>query len=465
VWWRQAVLYQVYVRSFADSDGDGVGDLRGLRDKLEYLQWLGVDALWLSPTFPSPNVDWGYDVADYRDVNPEYGSLAELDALIADAGARGIRILLDLVPNHTSDRHPWFLDARSARDATHREWYVWVDEPNNWRSVFGGSTWEWDEATRQYYLHLFAKEQPDLDWWNEDVRAAFDDILRFWFERGVAGFRIDVANGLIKDRQLRDNPPARPKARPLERRIGQHGLYSDNRPEVHDVHKRFRRVADEYDNRLLLGETLVSLEETATYYGDGDELHLAMNFPFANASLEELPRVVADTEDIFPRYAWPVYFGSNHDLFRLATRWAHGDERLAQCALVALLTIRGTPILYMGDEIALEDVPVPDGRRLDVAEPSRDPCRTPLPWTPSGQEWRDPWLPLGPTDRNVEAQRDDPSSTLNLVRRLIALRKEFVDAPNERVSDEPWRFRRGDRVIEIDFASREALLDGEPLLR
>jgi alpha-glucosidase len=454
MWWRSAVLYQVYVRSFADSNGDGVGDLRGLISKLDYLEWLGVDALWLSPTFPSPNVDWGYDVADYYEVDPVLGTLADLDELIADAGARGIRILLDLVPNHTSDRHPWFVDARASVAAAHRRWYIWTTQPNNWVSVFGGSAWEWDEHTREYYLHLFHRGQPDLNWDNTAVAAAFDDILRFWFDRGVAGFRIDVANGLVKDRELRDNPPAGRDDRPIEQRIGQVVVYSGNRPEVHDVHKRFRRVADEYEERLLLGETLVSLPQMRDYYGDGDELHLAMNFPFANAALEQLPAIVAETERILPAHAWPVWFGSNHDLGRLATRWAHGDEALARRALTALLTLRGTPILYAGDEIALEDVPIPDDRRLDPAEPPRDTCRTPMPWTRSGDEWRDPWLPLGTTGRNVEDQRADPESTLNFVRDLIARRKAFALEPYEEVSRQPWSYRRGDHVVEIDLDAR-----------
>ena len=457
MWWRQAVLYQVYVRSFADSNGDGVGDLRGLIGKLDYLEWLGVDALWLSPMFPSPNVDWGYDVADYYDVDPTLGTLADLDELVAEARRRGIRILLDLVPNHTSDRHPWFVDARSSRNASHRDWYVWVDEPNNWVSAFGGSAWEWDERTRQYYLHIFHRGQPDLNWWNEDVRRAFDDILRFWFERGVAGFRIDVAHGIVKDRKLRDNPPAGPAAKPFELRLGQRAVYSSNRPEAHDVLKRFRRISDEFDERVLLGETYVfELERTVAFYGDDDELHLAQNFPFALAKLAELPDVVARTEALLPPSAWPVWFGSNHDLGRLATRWAHGDEHVARCALVALLTLRGTPILYAGDEIALEDVPLPVERHVDPAEPSRDPCRTPLPWTRSGDEWRDPWLPLGSTERNVEDQRAEPSSTLHLVRDLISARRQFVREPYAELSRDPWTWRRGTRVIEIDFAAGAA---------
>ena len=243
-WWRDGVLYQIYVRSFADSNGDGIGDLRGVIEHLDHLGWLGVDGVWLSPVNPSPDLDWGYDVSDYRDVHPDLGDLRTLDELVGEAGSRGIRILLDLVPNHTSDRHPWFVDARSSRDAAHRDWYVWADPradgspPNNWRSIFGGSAWELDPTTGQYYLHNFLPEQPDLNWWNEEVRHEFDDILRFWFDRGIAGFRIDVANGLIHDPELRDNPAATEDDPPEIRRRGQRQVYNLNRPEVHEIYSR-----------------------------------------------------------------------------------------------------------------------------------------------------------------------------------------------------------------------------------
>ncbi len=265
-WWQSAVLYQVYVRSFADSDGDGVGDLRGIVDRLDYLEWLGVDALWLSPVTISPDKDWGYDVADYTDVQPAFGGLSALDELVADAGRRDIRVIVDIVPNHTSDRHPWFEESRAARDSPRRDWYIWADPkpdgspPNNWRSAFGGGpAWTLDGRTGQYYMHNFLPEQPDLNWWNDDVRAAFDDILRFWLERGIAGFRIDVAHGIVKDLELRDNPdPAV-------------STYNANREDVHGVLRRWRRVVDEYQpNRVLLGETWVmELDRLARFYGSG----------------------------------------------------------------------------------------------------------------------------------------------------------------------------------------------------
>ena len=333
-WWQRAVVLQIYPRSYQDSDGDGVGDLRGLCSRLEYLEWLGVDALWLSPTFPSPNDDWGYDVADYRGVHPELGTLEDMDALLAEAEARGIRVLLDLVPNHTSEQHPWFR-------GEHRDWYVWADPapdggpPNNWRSVFGGSAWEWSEPDGRFYLHNFLRSMPDLDWWNEGVRAEFEDVLRFWFDRGVAGFRIDVAHGLVHDRQLRDNSPAEPGDSATLQRMGQRLDRSLNQPEVHDVYRAWRRLADGYEpSRALLGETYVmELERLASFYGTGrDELHLAFNFTFLHADLDAdvLRDCVERTEAALPDGAWPVWTSSNHDVERFPSRWADGDERRAR---------------------------------------------------------------------------------------------------------------------------------------
>ena len=447
-WWRDGVIYQVYPRSFADSDGDGVGDLRGVIDRLDHLAWLGVDGIWLSPTFPSPNADWGYDVADYRDVHPELGTLETLDELVAAAGERGIRVLLDLVPNHTSDEHAWFVEARGTPDAPHRDWYVWRDPgpdggpPNNWRSLFGGSAWELDEASGEYYLHLFHRKQPDLDWWNEEVRAEFDDILRFWYGRGIAGFRIDVAHGIVKDRELRDNPEAREDDAAHDRRLGQRPEFSMMRPEVHDVLRRWRRVSSAFDpERVLVGETFVhDVETLATFYGTGvDELHLAFNFVFlfAEFTAATLAPVVARTEELLPPEAWPVWTLGNHDVTRFATRWAEGDERRTRLALMLLLTLRGTPVLYQGDELGLEQVDVPADRVLDVD--GRDGCRTPIPWTREGG-WRNPWLPLGDTARNVEDERRDPGSILNFTRDLIGrrFRAGRDEEDNVKTEERPW---------------------------
>ncbi len=341
-WWQEAVLYQIYPRSYQDADGDGVGDLKGITSRLDHLQWLGIDGIWLNPTYPSPNADWGYDVAGYYGVHPELGTLEDLDELIAQARERGIRVLLDLVPNHTSIAHPWF---RERPDL-----YVWSDDPpNNWRSQFGGAAWSKDTETGRHYLHNFLPAQPDLDWWNEAVRDEFDDILRFWFQRGVAGFRIDVCHAIVKDRELRDDPAATEADHPEHRRKGWRPVFSMNRPEVHDVIRRWRSVADEHE-AILVGETYVlQLDQLIPFYGDGsDELHLAFNFLFVHEPLDvaRMRAVVEHMEAHLPQAAWPVWTGSNHDAGRLATRWAKGDPDLARCALLMLLTLRGTPFLY-----------------------------------------------------------------------------------------------------------------------
>lgn len=464
------MIYHVYVRSYADADGDGVGDLPGLVSRLDHLAWLGVDAVWLSPTFPSPNADWGYDVSDYLGVHPELGALADIDRLIAEADRRGLRVLLDLVPSHTSDAHPWF------HDPARRDRYVWADPgpggapPNNWASTFGGSAWTLDPSTGRYYLHNFLPEQPDLDWRNEEVRDAFDEILRFWFARGVAGFRIDVAHGLVEDRLLRDNPPAQPGDPAAWLRTGQRPFYNAGRPEAIDVHRRWRRVAAAHEpERLLLGETYLDTVERLVPYLVPDGLHLCMNLPFLHAPFvaEELARVVGRTEALLPTEATPLWHASSHDDGRLASRWCAGDEDAARCALVALLTLRGACILYQGDEIALENGPVPPERVRDVA--GRDPGRTPMVWsdtdgagfTVAGAE---PWLPIGSRARNVAAQRDDPGSTLTLARDLIALRRrpplagayEPVDAPAG-----VWAFRRGGgALVALNLGDRVARLHG-----
>jgi alpha-glucosidase len=399
VWWRDGVLYQIYPRSFADSDGDGIGDLRGIIDRLDHLEWLGIDGIWLNPTMPSPNEDWGYDVADYRDVDPALGTMADLDELIEEAGRRGIRVLLDLVPNHTSDQHAWFQEALGDRDAPHRDYYVWADPkrdgspPNNWVSNFGGSAWALDEASGQCYLHNFLPTQPDLNWWNDEVREEFDDILRFWFDRGIAGFRIDVCHAIVKDRELRDNPAATPDDHPFIRERGFRQVFSMNRPEVHDVLRRWRALVEQYDpKRILVGETYVlDLDTLIPYYGKGDdELNLAFNFLFVHSEfdVDAMRGVVEAVEERLPPTSWPVWTGSNHDAGRLTTRWAGDDPARARAAVMMLLTLRGTPFLYYGDELALPEVPLdpataldPVPRRTGNPDRNRDRCRTPMQWT------------------------------------------------------------------------------------
>jgi alpha-glucosidase len=488
-WWRSGVLYQIYPRSFADSNADGVGDLRGIIDRIDYLGALGIDAIWLSPITVSPNADWGYDVSDFTAVQPDLGTMSEFDELIVEAHRRDIRILLDFVPNHTSERHPWFVDSRSSKESRHRDWYVWADPkpdggpPNNWVSSFGGAAWTLDDATGQYYLHNHLVEQPDLNWWNEEVRDEFDGILRFWFDRGVDGFRIDVCNIIIKDAELRDNPPAT-EDDPLDVQLfGQRPVFSANRPEVHDVLRRWRRLAESYDPpRVLLGETPVEdLTELGRFYGTAlDELQLAFNFPFINAPFDAvvMPGIVDRIEAALPAGAWPAWTGSNHDMSRLATRWAGDDPRRIRAALLMLLSLRGTPVLYQGDEIGLPDTTVEPPNLRDPlgvvywpAYAGRDAMRTPMHWRdePGGgftDPGATPWLPLGDTATNVESQLADPSSTLRLVRDLLAVRKRTpdlnlgsyaaLDAP-----DAIWAWRRGDRhAAVVNCSELTATIEG-----
>jgi alpha-glucosidase len=493
-WWHGGVLYQVYVRSFADSNGDGIGDLQGLIDRLDHLEWLGVRGLWLSPITASPDRDWGYDVSDYRSVHPELGDLETFDRLVLESARRGIRILVDLVPNHTSDRHPWFVDARSSPDAAHRDFYVWVDPggdgapPNNWLSSFGGPAWTFDEPTGQWYLHNFLTEQPDLNWWDERVRDEFDGILRFWLDRGVAGFRIDVAHAMVKDRALRDNPPTTEDDHPVVRRLKLREVHNMNQPEVHDVLRRWRRVVDSFGpGRMLVGETWVfGLDQLVAFYGTGsDELDLGFNFPFAFAALdaEELGALVEATEARLPRGAWPVWFGSNHDVGRFPTRWCGDDEARIRCALVLLMSLRGTAFLYYGDEIGMPEVPVPRERLRDPVGirrwpegRGRDPSRTPMQWNAGpGAGFTapeaDPWLPLGDAGAcNVEAQERDPDSVLHLVRDLVRLRSSTAMGigpyRTELRERGLWVWSRGDLTIAANLSGErtEVALPGRRVL-
>jgi alpha-glucosidase len=475
-WWRDGVLYQIYPRSFMDTNGDGIGDLRGIIDRLDYLQWLGVDGIWLDPITVSPNDDWGYDVAGYTDVDPELGTLTDVDELIAAATRRGIRVILDLVPNHTSDRHPWFADARSSRDARHRDWYVWADPkpdgspPNNWVNSFDPArpAWTLDETTGQYYLHNFLPSQPDLNWWNEDVRDAFDEIFRFWYDRGVAGFRLDVAHMVVKDKQLRDNPPSTDDDHWYVQLRGQRQTYNAARPEVHDVLRRWRRLARGYaPERILVGETFVfDPELLAAFYGAGDELNLAFNLMFLHAKFEagQLRECVERAERLIPAQCWPTWTAGNHDVGRFPTRWAGNDPVRARAAMVLLMGLRGTPFLYYGDEIGMPDAEVPSDRILDpvgkVHGPrvGRDPERTPMQWSADAgsgftRPGVEPWLPFGrASECNVRQQRHDPDSMLSLTRDLIGLRDALPDLRRgsyrtRRSEGGLWAWDRGDRTL------------------
>jgi alpha-glucosidase len=489
-WWHGGVFYQIYPRSFADSNDDGVGDLPGIIAKLDHLARLGISGVWLSPVTCSPNRDWGYDVSDYRDIDPAYGTLDDLDTLVREAGRRGIRVLMDLVPNHTSDQHAWFVDALSGRDAAHRDYYVWADPepdgspPNNWMSIFGGPAWQLDEASGQYFLHNFEAAQPDLDWWNEDVRREFDDIVRFWWDRGVAGFRIDVCNMMIKDRDLRDNPPAT-EDDPLDQQfMGVRAVYNTDRPEANDILRRWRAIADTYDpERLLIGETNVEqLTTLMQFYGTGrDELHGGFNFVFINAPFEAaaLRTVVEGTEALIPHDGWPIWTASNHDVSRLATRWAGGDPAKVKVALLILLTLRGTPFLYQGDEIGLTDGPIERADVLDAVGArfwpyykGRDPERTPMPWSGEpGGGFSTPgvraWLPMAdPAACNVADQEGHPDSVLELCRRAIAARAASDDlsvGPYRSLASPAgtWAFERGDRTtVLVNLSDAPAVFDG-----
>jgi len=430
-WWREGVFYQIYPRSFQDSNGDGVGDLPGITARLDHLndgtpRSLGIDAIWLSPFYRSPMADFGYDVSDYRDVDPTFGSLAEFDRLLSEAHRRRIRVIVDLVPGHTSDRHPWFVAARSSRSDPMRDFYVWADPrrgggpPNNWRAVFRrvGSAWTFDRATGQYYLHHFLPEQPDLNWRNDKVRAAIDDVMRFWLDRGVDGFRVDVASGLIRDERLRNNPRFQLRGWPRRRNW--------DLDEVHEIHRRWRKVLDSYDgDRMAVGEIGVrNLRRHVRYYGEDDELQLSFNFHFLEQPwiAERFRAVVEEWERLLPAHAWPDYTLSNHDRSRATSRY--GVER-AGVAAVMLLTLRGTPFIYYGEEIGMTDVLITPDRIVDVD--GRDPERTPMQWDgtkKAGFTTGDPWLPIGDTARaNVAGQRNDPASLFSLYRRMIWLRK------------------------------------------
>jgi alpha-glucosidase len=440
-WWKNAVLYQIYPRSFQDSNDDGIGDLRGILARLPYLAELGVDALWLSPIFPSPMADFGYDISDYVAIDPVFGTLADLDELVARAHAGGLKLLLDLVPNHTSDRHPWFVQSRALRDNPKRDWYIWRDPapdggpPNNWLSEFGGSAWEWDAASGQYYYHAFLRQQPDLNWRNPQVRAAIYDVMRFWLARGIDGFRIDVIWHLIKDDRFRDNPlnPAWAPGQPPTHRFVP--LYTTDRPEVQDLVAEMRRVVDEFSDRVLIGEIYLPVQRLVQYYGrDQQGLHLPFNFALLSApwNARAVARIVDEYEAALPSGGWPNWVLGNHDTPRIASRVGRPQARVAA---MLLLTLRGTPTCYYGDEIAMRQVEVPPDRVQDPLEKNmpglglgRDGCRTPMQWDAgdhAGFSRVAPWLPLADDYRadNVANARNDPASLFNLYRKLIRSRR------------------------------------------
>ena len=440
-WWECGVIYQIYPRSFQDSDGDGVGDLKGIERRLDYLVELGIDAVWLSPIFPSPMADFGYDVADYTGVDPLFGTIENFDRLLAAAHDRGLKLMLDFVPNHSSDQHPWFIESRSSPDSPKRDWYIWRDPapdggpPNNWISDFGGSSWEWDEATGQYYLHAFLKEQPDLNWRNPEVRDVMLDVLRFWFDRGVDGFRIDVLWHCFKADGLPDNPTNPEFRLEMGEKLKVLQTHSTHQPEIHELAADFRQLADDYGDRLLVGEIVLPLHELMTYYGgDRPGVHLPFNFQLVEAPWDAkfLSKMIADYEAALPPGGWPNWVIASHDYPRIAAKLGEAQARVAA---MLLLTLRGTPTLYQGDELGIGKLEIPFGKVRDpkeLREPGiglgRDPSRTPMAWDATanaGFSAGDPWLPLHGDwqTRNVAVEKGDPGSMLFLYRELLRLRR------------------------------------------
>lgn len=442
-WWQSGVIYQVYPRSFMDGNNDGVGDLNGIAQRLDYLQWLGVEALWLSPIYPSPMADFGYDISNYVDIEPLFGNLEDFDRLLTEVHRRGMKLILDFVPCHTSDEHPWFRESRASRDNPKRDWYIWRDPapdggvPNNWLSEFGGSAWQYDEQTQQYYLHMFDVKQADLNWRNPEVREAMFAAMRFWLDRGVDGFRVDVIWMMIKDAQFRDNPRRRgPKPGDGEFQIG---LYTGDQPEVHEIIREMRSLVSSYEgDRVLIGEIYLEPERLIKYYGPQlDEAHMPFNFQFVTMErwdADTIRTCVDSYEKMLPDGAWPNWVLGNHDRQRIATRIGRDQARVAQ---MLLLTLRGTPTCYYGDELGMENVPVPvemindpPGKR-DPSK-SRDPERTPMQWNAApNANFSAPgvqtWLPLASNyqTQNVESEQQDPSSMLSFVHALLALRREM----------------------------------------
>jgi alpha-glucosidase len=441
-WWQSGVIYQIYPRSFQDSNGDGIGDLDGILSRLDYLGELGIDAVWISPIYPSPMADFGYDVADYCDIDPVFGNLADFDRLVAELHRRKLKLILDFVPNHTSIEHEWFRASRASRADPKRDWYIWRDPrpdggpPTNWLSEFGGPAWSWDALTRQFYYHAFLAQQPDLNWRNPEVQEAMFDVMRFWLRRGVDGFRVDAIHMLVESEQLIDNPPnpawnsQQSPARRLQRR------YSADQPETQAMIGAMRRVADEFGDCVLIGEANLPYDRLMRYYGE--ELRgfqLPFNFRLLNTPWQALPiaAVVRQYEAALPAGGWPNWVLGNHDRSRLLSRV--GGVAQARLGAMLLLTLRGTPTLYYGEEIGMRDVKIPPEAVMDPWERNvpglglgRDPCRTPMCWTSgpgAGFTTGVPWLPIGAEFRhvNVADEGRDPGSFLSLYRDLLALRR------------------------------------------
>jgi alpha-glucosidase len=441
LWWRDGIIYQIYPRSFADSNNDGIGDLPGIIGKLDYLEALGIDAIWLSPIHPSPDIDYGYDVADYTAIDPKFGTMSDFESLVKETKKRDIHIVLDLVLNHTSDQHPWFIESTKSISNPYHDWYLWKDPnpegkpPNNWQAIFGGSGWTYDPELDQYYYHMFYEEQPDVNWRNPDVRKAMLDVFRFWLKKGVDGFRLDVFNMYFKHPDFPDNP-TKLGIRPFDR---QKHIYDCSQPEMFPLLLDIRRILDKHKEAYAVGETfLANPKQTANYCGDG-KLHAAFNFDFANNRWhpDRFLKSALNWYGALTDDAWPNNFLSNHDMKRSATRYCFGeDDRRAKVALAMLLTLKGTPFIYYGEEIGMRDIPI--RKKNDVKDrigkifwplhKGRDSCRAPMQWSHdihAGFSEVEPWLPVHQNyeHRNVAQQIADPDSTLNFFKKVVSLRK------------------------------------------
>ena len=443
-WWQHAVFYEIYPRSFADSNNDGIGDLKGITAKMTYLHELGVDAIWISPCFPSPQVDFGYDVSDYENIDPMYGTLEDFDALVAEGKKNGVRVILDFVVNHSSDQHKWFQDSKSSRDSQYRDWYIWRDgkgpgqPPNNWTSIFGGSAWKFDAATNQYYYHYFYVQQPDLNWRNPAVEKAMLDTTRWWYKRGVAGFRLDAVDTLFEDPKLTDNPVVEGKNAQGDPNTDE--IHNKKLPEVHDVLKKLRTVADESD-AVLIGETWTSnIDELKAYYGThDDEVQMPMDFMFTTVDKLSPPEFRRQIAQVDASGGWPVFVIGNHDKVRSGNRYGRGgknSDAIDKLLGAFYLTLRGTPIMYYGEEIGMEnndpkrreDVKDPIGRTGWPKEIGRDGERTPMQWNTganAGFSTAKPWLPVPSSYKthNVETEAKDPDSVLSMYKKVLALRR------------------------------------------
>ncbi|HTV78218.1 MAG TPA: alpha-amylase family glycosyl hydrolase [Steroidobacteraceae bacterium] len=479
-WWKKGIVYQIYPRSFQDSNGDGIGDLPGIISRLNYLCALGVTAVWLSPIFPSPMADFGYDICDYTNIDPIFGTLSDFDRLVTQMHRRGLKLILDFVPNHTSDLHPWFLESRASRSSARRNWYIWHDPapdggpPTNWLSEFGGPAWTFDPSSGQYYYHAYLPQQPDLNWRNPQVRAAMHDVMRFWLDRGVDGFRVDAIHMLIEDEALRDNEPNpqwQPGQSPARQLLRTH---TADLPETHTHVMGMRAVTDAYEDRVLIGEAYLPIERMMRYYGDDlSGFHLPFNFHLIRSPWQSraIAALANDYEAALPPGGWPNWVLGNHDKPRVASRL--GGIPQARLAALLLLTLRGTPTIYNGEEIGMVDGEI---RPDEVQDPwgknapgfGRDPCRTPMQWSDepgAGFTRGTPWLPIPASAAtcNVKMQSEDPDSMLTFYRRLIHLRQREPALSVGtyqllEVTDSTMTFERtsGDRclIVAVNFSDQ-----------